>query len=355
MSSQPKRHSRSKIQSTGATIKDLAKALNMSATTISRALRGRPGMTKKTRDTVLATAKRMGYVRNAAGAILSTGRSHSIMFVVPDMAQNIYSLYQMDVLGGLAHEASRRGYSITVVPESMLRGTGQELFDSFRSFRVDGAVLLLVHAKEPDWNLTELPYPIVVVNRIIDRLTADFVVADDQRGAYEATKCLIERGHRDIALISGPVNNFNAIRRSAGFKDTLRAYGFKLDRRLILAAPSISQEGGFQAASALLNAERPFTAVFCGVDILAAGALQAFKLRGLRVPQDLSVVGFDDDSFASLMDPPLTTVRKPRYEMGQAAAQLLIERIERHAKEGSVVRSLATNLVVRESVAGPRS
>jgi len=346
-----RKQTRNRKRTSGATVKDIAKVLNLSATTISRALLGRSGMTSKTRELVLATAKRMGYVRNAAGAMLVTGKSRSIMFVVPDKAQNFYSLYQMDVLGGLIDAASEHGYNVTVVLERMLPGTGDELFESFRSFRVDGAVLLLVRAREPRWNIAKTPYPIVVVNRIIEGLAADFVVADDQYGAYEATRHLIEHGHRELALVSGPTTNFNAIRRSAGFMQALKDYGLKPDYKLISVANTISREGGFQAASVLLNGGNTFSAVFCGVDILAVGAMQAFKRRGLRIPHDLSIVGFDDDSFASLTEPPLTTVRKPRYEMGRAAGLLLIDRIEGRAPPGPTTTSVGINLVERGSVA----
>jgi DNA-binding LacI/PurR family transcriptional regulator len=293
----------------------------------------------------------MGYVRNVAGAMLATGKTQSIMFVMPDVAPNYYSLYQMDVLGGLIDEASKHGYSVTVVPERMLPGAGAELFESFRSFRVDGAVLLLVRAKEPQWEIAKTPYPIVVVNRIIDDLKADFVVADDQHGAYEATRHLIERGHRELAFIGGPTNNFNAMRRRAGFEEALKAYGLNPDRRLISSAVTISREGGFQTASTLLNSAKSFTAVFCGVDILAVGAMQAIRRHGLRVPHDLSIVGFDDDSFASITEPPLTTVRKPRYEMGKAAGRLLIDRIEGRSQGGPITQSLETQLIVRETAA----
>lgn len=340
-----------------ATVKDLAKALNMSATTVSRALRGRPGMTEKTRAAILSAAKRMGYVRNVAGAALSTGKTQSIMFVVPEASRS-YSLYQMDVLQGLIDEASQHGYSVTVVPERMLPGSGKISHESLRSFRVDGAVFLLVRAKEPHWNITEPPYPVVVVNRIIDGLAADFVVAEDETGAFEATQHLIKLGHTQLAFLSGPSDNFNAIRRRCGFEKALKDYGLRADPRLIAPASSISEEGGFRAALMLLQSGRPFTGVFCGVDILAAGALQAFKRRGLRVPQDISLVGFDNDSFSALMDPPLTTIQKPRYEMGRSAGRMLIERIEGRGQGKSTVTALRTELVIRESAAScvvPRS
>lgn len=331
------------------TIVDIAAKLGLSATTVSRALREQPGMTQATRNRVKAAARHLGYVRNMAGAALSSGRTHSIIYVVPETAGRFPSLYHMDVLEGLVDELALRGYTLTVVSQRTLNQSGRSVFDVFKLFRADGAVLLLVKSDGPAPAQRDFPHPVVVVNRIIKNMNADFVVADDEDGAYRATQYLLQLGHRHIAHLAGPADNFNTQRRRRGYVRALTDGGLDVDPQLISTATSISEKAGRQAMRRLIDAEGSFTAVFCSVDVLALGAMRTLHERGLSVPDDVSLVSFDDDSFAGVLDPPLTTVRKPRYDMGRAASRLLMKRIEGRQALPSVTATLRTKLIVRGS------
>lgn len=334
-----------------ATIVDIARKLKVSATTVSRALRDQPGMTAQTRRQIKAAARRLGYVRNPAAAALTVGRTHSIVYVVPDTSGRFPSLYQMEVLEGLIDEISRHGYTLTVVSERQLESLGHSVFDVFRLFRADGAVLLLLRSGDVQVPHATFPHPVVIVNRIIEGVDADFVVADDEEGAYAATRQLIGRGHRAIAHIAGPSDNFNTTRRRRGFERALKDAGIRAANKLIVTVPAISEQAGFHAMEKLLQANAGFTAVFSAVDLLSLGAMRSLRARGLSIPADVSLMSFDDDSFASIVEPPLSTVRKPRYEMGRAAARLLMNRIEGLETSRSITTTLRTKVLVRSSIA----
>ncbi|MCC6469928.1 MAG: LacI family DNA-binding transcriptional regulator [Alphaproteobacteria bacterium] len=336
-----------------ATIVDIAHKLKLSATTVSRALRDQPGMTAETRRQVRAEARRLGYVRNAAAAALTAGRTHSIVYVVPNTSGRFPSLYHMEVLEGLVDEISQHGYTLTVVSERHLENLDHSVFDVFKQFRADGAVLLLLHSGEVPVPQTSFPHPVVVVNRIVEGIDADFVVADDEDGAYAATQHLISLGHRSIAHLAGPSDNFNTTRRRRGYERALSDAGIRVLNRLVVPVASISEEAGFQATEKLMQSRQDFTAVFSAVDLLALGAMRSFHSRGLSVPGDVSLMSFDDDSFAGVVKPPLSTVRKPRYEMGRAAARLLMNRIEGRETSRSVTSTMRTKLIVRSSAASP--
>ncbi|MCC7048346.1 MAG: LacI family DNA-binding transcriptional regulator [Alphaproteobacteria bacterium] len=338
-----------------ATIVDIAQKLRVSATTVSRALRDQPGMTAQTKQQIKAEARRVGYVRNSAAAALTAGRTHSLVYVVPNTSGRFPSLYQMEVLEGLADESSQHGYTLTVVSERQLDAQGHTVFDVFKLFRADGAVLLLLRSGDLAVPKVHFSHPVVIVNRIIDGVEADFVVADDEEGAYAATQHLIAKGHRAIAHLAGPSDNFNTTRRRRGYERALKDAGIRVASRLIVSVPSISEQAGFEGMEKLFQANVEFTAIFSAVDILSLGAMRSLRGRGRSVPGDLSLMSFDDDSFASIMEPPLSTVRKPRYEMGRAAARLLVNRIEGHETSRSVTTTLRTKVIVRSSTAAART
>lgn len=339
------------LASARATIVDIAKKLRVSATTVSRALRDQPGMTGETRRQIKAEARRLGYVRNAAAAALTAGRTHSIVYVVPNTSGRFPSLYQMEVLEGLVDETSAHGYTVTIVSERQLETRSHSIFDVFNLFRADGAVLLPLRSGDVQVPRTSFPHPVVIVNRIIEGIDADFVVAGDEEGAFAATQHLIAEGHRSIAHLAGPVDNFNTTRRRRGYQRALNDAGLRVSNPLIATVPSISEETGYQAMERLLQAKEHFTAVFSAVDLLSLGAMRSLRAHGFSIPADMSLMSFDDDSFAPIVEPPLSTVRKPRYDMGRAAARLLMNRIEGRETARSITTTMRTKTIVRSSTA----
>lgn len=330
------------------TTKDIAKELNLSVTTVSRALRGKPGMAPRVRQRILKTAERLRYVRNPAGAALSTGKLLSIVYVIAEPSSKFLSVLQMEVLKGLVDEVSST-HNVTVLSEEQLRSRGISAFGLHRVLQADGAVVLLEHDVKIEPNEAQAPYPTVVVNRIIKGVNADFVVSDDRHGAYDATKHLLDLGHRRVAHISSALDNFTLGKRLEGYRQALRDANVAVEPGLVQQVPEMSQAGGLAAVNQLFESGAKFTGIFCASDSLVPGVLAGLRERGLRVPEDVAVVGFDDLLFAEVLDPPLSTVRKPRYQMGRDAGRLLIGRISGDLRAPRVTRSLPTKLIVRAS------
>jgi DNA-binding LacI/PurR family transcriptional regulator len=329
-------------------IKDVAAALGVSATTVSRALRDRPGMSAETQRRIKDEAERLGYVPNLAGSALSTGRTRSILYVVPYNSGRFPSLFQMDVLEGLVDEVSGHGYTVSLVTERYLRNRQASVFEVFRTFRADGAAVLLLSANEPAAPPTNFAMPVVIINKMLDVVPADFVVADDEAGAYNATRHLIDLGHTRIAHVAGLPDNYNSLRRIAGYRRALLEAGLPVDDGMIVESAA-SRDMGYAAVLKLFDRMPPFTALFCNADEIALGALRALRESSLSVPHDVALVSFDDDTFADVVEPPLTTVRKPRYGMGRAAGELLVQRLNGTLVGAPKTLSLRTTLIRRAS------
>jgi LacI family transcriptional regulator len=329
------------------TILDVAAALNVSGTAVSRGLRDLQGVSDLLREQIRRKAAELGYFPNLAGAALSTGKTRSIIYLLP--FTDFPNLLQMQVLEGLINEVSTHGFNVTIVSEQHLCSLEAPISHSLRAMNADGCVSLFLRTEDPALGIDQLHFPVVVVNKVVKKQNADFVITDDERGAYLATEHLIRNGHRKIVYLRGPSDNFNVRKRFKGYKQALRDHGLRFQEELIHAT-DLSRGSGSAAMFRLLNSRiLNFTAVSACTDAVALGALEALKASGMRVPQDISLVGFDDESFSAVIEPPLTTVAKPRYAMGCAAGQLLLERIEQRYSGPPRTVILRNELICRES------
>src|SRR5579871_3514885 len=188
------------------TIVDVAAALKISPTAVSRALRGLKGVSESLRRKVERKARELRYVRNPAGAALSTGRTRSILFLLP--YTDFPSLLQMEILEGLIHDVSPRGYNVTIISEQYLRKQRIPIAEALQAANADGCVSLFLRTKDPAIDIDALGLPCVVINKVTSARNADFIVTDDERGAYLAVEHLIQSGHRAIAHLTGPADNF---------------------------------------------------------------------------------------------------------------------------------------------------
>lgn len=330
------------------TLRDLSEELGVSLTTISRALRGKQGMSEETRERIKAAAARRGYVSNKAGASLSTGRVFSIGYVIPGEDNGPNGLLQADVMRGMLDELTPRGYSLNVYSQDFFQGSGTSMLDAARQLRVDALAVTIEHDEPVAPPAHELPFPLVVINRSVDGLQANFVLADEERGGVLATSHLAQAGHTRIGHIGGPKHHAALARRLKGYNAALQAVGIARDADLVVHASEISWPGGYAACKKLFETADPQpTALFCGSDILAFGALKYLEEQALRVPDDVAVSSFDDSMFAEMTDPALTSVRKQRHSMGLEAARLLLGKIDGRVVPSEVV--LPVELIVRGS------
>ncbi len=333
------------------TIRDIADAAGVSIATVSRVLNGRPDVSTATREAVLRVVREQGFSMNRSARALSGGRTGLIGVTLPMVHVEYFSrilwgaseaLYEHDMRVVLCPTMHEREREVTLL-ERLLQGT------------TDGALLLLT--RESSDALTALErqgYPFVVLDprQPVDE-RAPVVSAGHLAGAKAATEHLLSLGHRRIGVITGPHGWVASVQRLDGYQVSLAAAGVPSDPRLI-AKGNFTNESGYEAASELLSLRKPPTAIFAFNDEMAVGAMRAAEERGLQIPRDLSIVGFDDLEKTQIVTPALTTVRQPLAEMGRMAVSLLTRLLEDQPIEAMRVE-LATKLVVRESTAPPRS
>jgi len=307
---------------------DVAARAGVSRTTVSFVLNGRADakIPEATRERVLEAAAALGYVPHASARQLAGGRSHTIALVLRQSAEQVAGdAMLVETLRGLTSEARTAGLRVMV--EALSPSDPESSYVSLvRGQHADGLVLSGPRTDDPAFlELVREGFPVVLQGSLPD-VPVSSVDVDNVAGARQAVEHLIGLGHRRIAMITNaPVVYTAAVQRAEGYREALAAAGIPYDAGLV-------DEGGFDAPSghramAAILRRRSFDAVFVASDVVALGAIGALRERGLHIPEDVSVVGFDDVPLAAFFDPPLTTVRLPAFELGQAAGAALIRRI----------------------------
>lgn len=334
-----------------ATIKDIAKALNISSSTVSRALKDYPGISKETKEKVKALAKKLNYRPNAVALSLRKSKSSTIGVIIPEVVHFFFST----VISGIEEVAYANGYNVILLQTNENIAREIAAVDTIISNQVDG--LLVSFSKETAnfdhfKKLMDYHYPIVFFDRIPNLKDTVNVSVDDQTGAYRAVKHLIEQGYTRIVHLAGPENLKISIDRKEGYIKALKEANIPIREEWIIPCPKGTPDESETICKALLSdpSNRP-DAVFASNDIAAAGAMQAAKSLGLKLPEDFGAVGFSDWQFSSMIGPPLSSVSQPGFKMGEKAAQLLLEMIDSESEEAfrSRTEMLETGLVIRES------
>ena len=330
------------------TIIDIARALNLSKSTVSRVLTGHPSVKPATRQAVLELAEKWDYQRNMLALGLVTRQTNTIGIIVPEF----FSSFFPQAIIGAQEVATRQGYNTIICQSNETYETEVANTKVMLSNQVDG---LLVSVTCETKNFDHLNVflrkgiPLVFFNRVVDDIEAPKVIVDDYDGAFRAVDHLIQRGHRRIAHLSGPSSLLISVKRLNGYKAALRKHNIELDEDLIIPY-NLDLEKVKIYVNHFLQLDRPPDALFAINDPTAIEAMKVIKKKGLRIPQDMAVVGFSDDYASDLMDPPLTTVAQPVRDMGRIAAQMLVDQIKRDVSEWkSMIRVLKTELIVRGS------
>ena len=332
-----------------ATIREIARAAGVSIATVSRVINGRPDVSPKTREAVLRVVREHGFSTNRNARALSGGRTGLVGVTLPILEAAYFAV----IVSGTAEALYEHDMRIVLCPTLHQHEREVTLLDRLMHGTTDGAVLMLPEESNAELRaLQETGYPFVVVDpRVQLDQGIPAVSASNASGARAGVEHLLSLGHRRIGAILGPRDWMATTERLNGYRSALAAAG-------VLAAPDLvvesdfSIESGEAAAASLLDLpERP-TAIFGFNDNVAIGVLRAAEARGLTVPDDLSVLGFDDSEQSGLVTPALTTVRQPLAEMGRMAVSLLLRLLDRQRVETMNIE-LATRLVVRESTAAP--
>lgn len=307
------------------TIKDIAKELNLAVSTISRAFNEKYDIHPETRKRILEKAKQMGYRPNPIARRLLQQRSMNIGIVIPEFIGCFFP----EVIIGAQEVLFKEGFQTLITQSNECYKTELQNVKLLYDNMVDGFLISLTHeSKNIDYykELVESGVPFVFFNRINEGLKTSRVVFDDYKWSFFATEHLILEGYKKIYHFSGPSHLFLTQSRIRGFTDALRKHRLSLSDNKVFATDFMIEDGE-KAAKELIESNDIPEAIFAAGDLTAIGAMKVFKDNGYRIPDDIAFVGFSESTLASHVDPPLTSVAQPTYEIGKAAATLLLEQI----------------------------
>jgi len=333
------------------TIKDIAKALDLSTSTVSRALNGSYEIGTETKKLVLEYAEKINYRPNPIALSLKEQKSHSIGVVVAEVANNYFS----QAINGIESIAYNRGYHviITQTHESFDRETAN--VKHLLSRHVDG-LLVSISAETVDISqyqyLHEKGFPIVFFDRIVAEIDTHKITANNFKGSFAATELLINTGFTKIAHLTNSNNLLISRERCEGFKAALQKHGieFKPEYLKYCDHGGMIQDEVKLAVSELIELEDRPEAIFIASDRLTTNCLHILKTMNIKVPDDIAIAGFTNSDVAELFDPPLTVVRQPAFQMGQMATEMLIKTIEsKRPVEEYITEELETELIIRAS------
>jgi LacI family transcriptional regulator len=334
-----------------ATLRDVAAAARVHPATASRALNPetRILVSEETARRVSEAAAALGYQPNPVARSLRTRRSHTVGVLIPDLNNPLFP----PIVRGLEDRLGAAGYVALLGNTDGDSGKEQKLFEQMRARQVDGFVLATAH--QHDAVLAEAAraeLPVVLMNRLAPGYSFSSVSADNEQGMRMAVTHLAALGHTRIAHIAGPPQVSTGEGRRRGFLNGMEASGLAADEDLIITASAYTVDEGTRCCRELLERAARCTAVAVANDMLAVGCYTGLDEAGLRCPEDLSLVGFNDMSFVDRLRPPLTTVRFPHYQLGTEAAQLFLERVANRDCPVKILY-LAPELIVRGSTAPP--
>jgi len=331
------------------TIKDIAKIAVVSPTAVSMALNDRPRIGQETRRRILCIAKDLNYQPNFVARSLVIKRSHTIGLIITTIMNPFYP----ELAKGIEDKALELGYNIILCSTNCDLKLEKYYIDMLRSKGVDGIIFSSVEINDPNIKpLIEDHSPFILVNRRIhNRFIAkkiDYIVLDNFLGGYIAMEHLLKLGHHRIGIIAGALNISTAVERTEGVKKSLKDYGIKLDPNLMREC-NFSKELAYHATKKFLSMKTPPTAIFAENDYMALGVREALLDSGLKIPEDMALVGFDDIALTALRGVEITTISQKKYEMGALAVKILIDKIKNGTPAGVNQIILEPELIIRNS------
>lgn len=336
------------LKSSRATIQDIANALHINAATVSRALNDHPAISATTKESVKKMADKLYYRPNKVASSLRSGKTNILGVIIPSAEINFFG----SVLHGIEKIANDHNYNIIIYQSNESAVFEKKGIETMIRSQVDGVIIST--AKETvNWkHLEELKkrkIPLILFDRINDELAVPSVSIDDYQGAFQATEHLIEQGYKRIAYIAGPKNVFIWNQRMKGYVDALKKNKVAFDKRLILYG-EVSINSGFSCMQKLLSLKDPPDAVCCVEDFSALGAIQAIKAANIKIPGEIGVIGFANETFGSYITPSLSTVDQQTIRMGEEAALLFFKlNQDSFYKNKPIKTMLEPRLIIRNS------
>jgi len=336
-----------------ASIKDVARIAGVSIATVSRCINDRERVRESTRKRVDNAISATGFRPNTLAQSFRRGKSQIIMVVLPSVGDPFFT----GVMRGVRTVATGRGYSLLINETQFNTMSADEIGAMLVSSHVDGIVLLASMSPFGTEVLSERSHralPIVIGCETISAELSDLpgVHIDNVGAASEATDYLLKMGHRKIAFIDGQDSSLLTRDRKSGYRQSMRKAHIPVEDGWVQEG-RMTLEGAIEATHALLNLRNRPTAIFCANDEMAMGCMHAIRTAGLRIPEDISVLGFDDVRYAGVLDPPLTTIRQPAEEIGERVMHRLLGEIEEGRSLSAKTEIVRHELVIRQSVAPP--
>lgn len=338
------------------TMKDVARHASVSVSTVSYVLNGTGPVSQERRERVLQAVKMLNYTPNEAARGLRQRSAPTVGLIVPDLTNPYFAM----IAEGVERYSSERDALVVLCAPEVAGTSSSEPTTTrlLRSQRLSGCIFLSGASAVPRslMELTELG-PVVLVDELLPGFGLPAVVSDNRSGARAVAAHVLSMGHRRVAIIGGPSTLWSSHQRLAGYREAFASGGIEPDS-IPLEVGDYRQESGFDAARLLMersSGKDRITALVCANDLMAVGAIEYLRSQSLRVPEDVSVVGFDDVPFARSLTPRLTTVRQPAHDMGARAAELLFSLLEDPTTPPPDYQPLPVELMVRDSVVPPKA
>lgn len=329
------------------TIRDIAIRLNISVSTVSRALRNMPEVNPDTKKAVMEMAKKLNYEPNVVAQSLRNSKTQTLGVIVPDLVPHFFA----SCISGMQNFASKKGYNILICQSNESFKTETDVIHTLLSSRVDGLLLSLSRETSRYDHLHALyakRIPLVFFDRVCEEINTTKIIIDDHDGACQATEHLILQGCRRIAFLSGPQHLSICRNRLQGYQDALRRHNMPVAGELICFS-DLSEKTNQEKVNQLLALPQPPDAIVAINDPTAIQVLLMLKANGIKVPEDIALVGFTNEPSSALVEPSLSTVAQPSYKIGQIAVQHILEQILHPEDFTPQTIKLPTNLIVRNS------
>lgn len=329
-----------------STIKDVAKKANVSTATVSRILNGLPGYSDETREKVLKVIKELNYQPNAIARGLVNKRTKTLGVLLP----NVSSMFASEILNGIEDTAHEADYSVIVCNTDSNGVRTLKYLQVLNEKRVDGIIFTSEELKDEYYKaMKEMNIPIILVSTSSEKYPLPYVKVDDLSAAYSATEYLIKNGHKKIAMITGrKEDKIAGLPRIEGYKKALKDYGIPFDENRIAYGDAFGFSTGITFMEELLEKAPDTTAVFAASDEIAIGAMSVANKYNIKIPDDLSIIGYDNLKIAEMTVPPLTTIGQPLYEIGKNSANLIVKMID--TKETVESKIISHQIIERQTV-----
>lgn len=335
------------MRSNQVTIKDIARELGVSPSTVSRAMKDHPDISPSTKQQVKELVEKLKYKPNAVALSLRSRKSNTIALIVPEIVHHFFS----SVISGIEEVAHEAGYNVMIFQSNESYEREVDIAQSLTSIQADGLLVSIAKSSKKFGHFSELMnegLPVVFFDRACDDIDADKVIVDDFNGAFNAVEYLLTTGCKRIAHFEAPQHLQIGYQRKRGYISALEKHGIEPDEDLMVKCDTI--EEALEITPQLMRLDNPPDAIFTVNDMTAAGTIKALKQARFRIPEDVSVIGFTDGLVASITDPSLSSVSQHGFDIGKRAMAMLLRRMDALEEDfPAQIEIIPTELIIRES------